>query len=291
MRRILTSAIAAFLLVVPMTLSAQRYENGLADKTIVLIGNEAIFLSQLEGEIQVMAAEGRGVDRNTRCQVLENMMVQKLFLNQAKLDSLVVSLDNVEMELQGRISNVLTGLGGEKAVEKQFGKPMYKLKEEWRTALREQSLMQQMQQKIMMGAGSSTPSEVEQFYKESDESDLPIISTQYKISQIVLYPDQEAAKVAIKEKLLELRERIIKGEKFTTLARLYSEDPGSAVRGGELGMASKNVFWPQFGDAAMALKPGQISQIVETPDGLHIIQMIEKSGEMFNARHILLKPK
>ena len=291
MRRILSSVVAVLLLIVPMTLSAQRYENGLADKTIVLIGNEAIFLSHLEGEIQVMAAEGRGVDRNSRCQMLENMMVHKLFLNQARMDSLVVSEDNVEMELNNRISNVLTGLGGEKAVEKQFGKPMYKLKEEWRTALREQSLMQQMQQRIMMGAGSSTPSEVEQFYKESDESDLPIISTQYKISQIVLYPDQEAAKMVIKEKLLALRERIIKGEKFSTLATLYSEDPGSAIRGGELGMASKNVFWPQFGDAAMALKPGQISQIVETPDGLHIIQMIEKSGEMFNARHILLKPK
>lgn len=291
MRRILSSVVAVLLLIVPMTLSAQRYENGLADKTIVLIGNEAIFLSHLESEIQVMAAEGRGVDRNSRCQMLENMMVHKLFLNQARMDSLVVSEDNVEMELNNRISNVLTGLGGEKAVEKQFGKPMYKLKEEWRTALREQSLMQQMQQRIMMGAGSSTPSEVEQFYKESDESDLPIISTQYKISQIVLYPDQEAAKMAIKEKLLALRERIIKGEKFSTLATLYSEDPGSAIRGGELGMASKNVFWPQFGDAAMALKPGQISQIVETPDGLHIIQMIEKSGEMFNARHILLKPK
>ena len=136
MRRILTSAVAAFLLAFPLALNAQRYENGLADKTIVLIGNEAIFLSQLEGEIQVMAAEGRGVDRNTRCQVLENMMVHKLFLNQAKLDSLVVSEDNVEMELQGRISNVLTGLGSEKAVEKRFGKPLYKLKEEWRSALR-----------------------------------------------------------------------------------------------------------------------------------------------------------
>ena len=291
MRRILTSAVAAFLLTVPLALNAQRYENGLADKTIVLIGNEAIFLSQLEGEIQVMAAEGRGVDRNTRCQVLENMMVHKLFLNQAKLDSLVVSEDNVEMELQGRISNVLTGLGGEKAVEKRFGKPLYKLKEEWRSALRDQSLMQQMQQKIMMGAGSSTPAEVEQFYKESDESDLPIISTQYKISQIALYPDQEAAKVATKERLLAFRDRIIKGEKFSTIATLYSEDPGSAFRGGELGMASKNLYWPQFGDAAVALKEGQISQIVETPDGFHIIQMIKKEGEMFNARHILLKPK
>lgn len=291
MRRILTSAVAAFLLAFPLALNAQRYENGLADKTIVLIGNEAIFLSQLEGEIQVMAAEGRGVDRNTRCQVLENMMVHKLFLNQAKLDSLVVSEDNVEMELQGRISNVLTGLGSEKAVEKRFGKPLYKLKEEWRSALRDQSLMQQMQQKIMMAAGSSTPAEVEQFYKEADESDLPIVSTQYKISQIALYPDQEAAKLAAKERLLAFRDRIIKGEKFSTIATLYSEDPGSAIRGGELGMASKNLFWPQFGDAAMALKEGQISQIVETPDGFHIIQMIKKEGEMFNARHILLKPK
>ena len=291
MRRSLTSAIAAFLLIVPMTLSAQRYENGLADKTIVLIGNEAIFLSHLEGKIQVMAAEGRGVDRNTRCQVLENMMVHKLFLNQARLDSLVVSEDNVEMELQSRVSSILTGLGSEKAVEKQFGKPLYKLKEEWRNALREQSLMHQMQQQIMLKAGSSTPAEVEQFYKESDESDLPIISTQYKISQIAIYPDQEAAKLAAKEKLLAFRDRIIKGEKFSTIATLYSEDPGSAIRGGELGMASKNLFWPQFGDAAMALKEGQISQIVETPDGFHIIQMIKKEGEMFNARHILLKPK
>ena len=291
MRRILTSAVAAFLLAFPLALNAQRYENGLADKTIVLIGNEAIFLSQLEGEIQVMAAEGRGVDRNTRCQVLENMMVHKLFLNQAKLDSLVVSEDNVEMELQGRISNVLTGLGSEKAVEKRFGKPLYKLKEEWRSALRDQSLMQQMQQKIMMAAGSSTPAEVEQFFKEADESDLPIVSTQYKISQIALYPDQEAAKLAAMERLLAFRDRIIKGEKFSTIATLYSEDPGSAIRGGELGMASKNLFWPQFGDAAMALKEGQISQIVETPDGFHIIQMIKKEGEMFNARHILLKPK
>ena len=291
MRRILTSAVAVFLLTVPLALNAQRYENGLADKTIVLIGNEAIFLSQLESEIQVMAAEGRGVDRNTRCQVLENMMVHKLFLNQAKLDSLVVSEDNVEMELQNRVSNVLTGLGGEKAVEKRFGKPLYRLKEEWRSALRDQSLMQQMQQKIMMEAGSSTPAEVEQFYKEADESDMPIISTQYKISQIALYPDREAAKVATKERLLAFRDRIIKGEKFSTIATLYSEDPGSAIRGGELGMASKNLFWPQFGDAAMALKEGQISQIVETPDGFHIIQMIKKDGEMFNARHILLKPK
>lgn len=291
MRRILSGVIVAVLMVMPVTLSAQRYENGLADKTIALIGNEAIFLSQLEAEIQVMAAQGQGTDRNTRCQMLENIMEHKLFLNQARLDSLEVGEDNVEMDLQQRLSTVLTQLGGEKEVEEYFKKPIHKLKEEWRDMLREQSLIQQMQQEVMRGAGQATPSEVEKFYKQADESDLPIISTQYRISQIVLYPDQNSAKLAAKERLLSFRERILKGEKFSTLATLYSEDPGSAIKGGELGMASKNIFWPQFSDAAMSLKNGQISQIVETPDGLHLIQMIEKDGEMFNARHILLKPK
>ena len=291
MTKVLSKVIVAFLLIVPVSLSAQRYENGLADKTIALIGNEAIFLSQLEAEIQMMAAQGIGTDRNSRCTMLENMMVNKLFLNQAKLDSLTVGEDNVEMDLQQRISTVLTQLGGEQAVEDYFKKPIHKLRDEWRDMIREQGLIQQMQRTVMEGAGSATPAEVEMYYEKADESDLPVVSTQYKISQIVLYPDQNAAKLAAKERLLDFRERIIKGEKFSTLATLYSEDPGSAIKGGELGMASKNIFWPQFSDAAMALKNGQISQIVETPDGLHIIQMIEKDGEMFNARHILLKPK
>lgn len=291
MRRFLSKVLVAVLLILPVSLAAQKYENGLADKTIVLIGNEAIFLSQLEAEIQMMSAQGMGVDRNSRCQTLENMMVHKLFLNQAKLDSLSASEDNVEMDLQQRISSIMTQLGGEKQVEEYFKKPMHKLREEWRSMLREQSLIQKMQQNVMVDAGTATPAEVEAYYKKADESDLPIISTQYRISQIVLYPDQDAAKMAVKERLLGFRERIIKGEKFSTLATLYSEDPGSAIKGGELGMASKNIFWPQFSDAAMALKEGQISQIVETPDGFHLIQMIEKNGEMFNARHILLKPK
>ena len=100
----------------------------------------------------------------------------------------------------------------------------------------------------------------------------------------------ENANLAVKEKLLSIRERIINGEKFSTLARIYSEDPGSARKGGELGMASKSIFWPAFSDAAMSLKPGVISQIVETPDGFHIIEVLEKKGDMFNARHILIKP-
>ncbi len=117
-----------------------------------------------------------------------------------------------------------------------------------------------------------------------------MVPVKYQLSQISIYPDRENANLAVKEKLLSIRERIINGEKFSTLARIYSEDPGSARKGGELGMASKSIFWPAFSDAAMALKPGVISQIVETPDGFHIIEVLEKKGDMFNARHILIKP-
>ena len=270
----------------------QTYQGGLIDKTIALVGNEIITISQLEAEVQMMMAQGMYSDRsNIRCELLENMLVQKLFLVQARLDSLNVNLDQVESELSSRIDNAIASLGGEKAAEDYFKKPMHKLRADWREVLSDQSLTQQMQQKVMSSAGSMTPSDVEKFFKKIDRDSLPEISTQYKLSQIVRYPVKEKAAMAAKERLLEFRNRILKGEKFSTLATIYSQDPGSAVRGGELRMAPKSMYWPAFSDAAVALKPGQISQIVETPDGFHIIQMIEKDGDMFNARHILLKPE
>lgn len=277
------------LLFISHALSAQTYKNGVIDKTVALVGNDIITISQLESEVQMMMAQGIVSDGNLRCEILENLLVQKLFLTQARLDSLVVNIDQVEMSLNDRINEMLMTMGGEAEVEKYFKKPLHKLKNELRDIFHEQSLTQQMQQKVMSSAPEMTPSEIEKFYKKTDKDSLPIISTQYKLSQIVLYPSKEAANLAVKEKLLELRNRIINGEKFSTLATIYSQD-GSSLRGGELGMAPKNIYWPAFTDAAMALKPGQISQIVETPDGFHIIQMIEKSGDMFNARHILIKP-
>ncbi|MBQ3175688.1 MAG: peptidylprolyl isomerase [Bacteroidales bacterium] len=279
----------AIMLFFSCALSAQTYKGGLIDKTVALVGNDIITISQLENEVQLMMAQGIVSDGNIRCEILENLLIQKLFLTQARLDSLVVNMDQVEADLSNRINEMMMSIGGEAEIEKYFKKPLHKLKNDWRNVLMEQSLTQQMQQKVMSDAPQMTPSEVEKFYKKTDKDSLPIISTQYKISQIVLYPSKEAAALAVKEKLLELRNRIIKGEKFSTLASLYSQD-GTAVRGGELGMAPKNLYWPAFTDAAMALKPGQISQIVETPDGFHIIQMIEKDGDMFNARHILIRP-
>ena len=271
--------------------SAQRYKDGVVDKTIAVVGNEVIMISDLEEEVKIQSYGAYMSDMSGRCDMLEQMMEAKLFLMQARLDSLAVNNDMVESSLNDRVNNIRTYYGGDAGVEKEFGKPMYKLRQEWRKSLEEMSLTQQMQSEIAKKAPQLTPYDVQKYLEETDKADLPMVPTKYQLSQICIYPDREAANLAVKERLLAIRERIINGEKFTTLARLSSQDPGSARKGGELGMASKAIFWPAFSDAAMSLKPGVVSQIVETPDGFHIIEVLEKDGDMFNARHILLKPE
>ena len=275
--------------VMSLPLSAQRYR-GVVDKSIAVVGNEMIRLSDLESEVQMLNAQGYSSDKNIRCELLERMMESKLFLMQARVDSLTVDSDMVAASLTQRLDQVRTALGGDAHVEEYFGMPLYKLRQEWQSQLEEQSLTQKEQQTIASKIPEITPYDVKQYLDTADVSSLPVIPMKYQMSQICIYPDREAAALAVKERLLSLRERIINGEKFATLARLYSEDPGSAMKGGELGMASKSIFWPAFSDAAMSLKPGTISQIVETPDGFHIIEVLEKNGDMFNARHILIKP-
>lgn len=276
---------------ISMAASAQKYQNGIIDKTIAVVGNEVIMLSQLEEEVQMMTAYGMMSDRNGRCELLETMMASKLFLMQARLDSIEVNNDMVESQLSQRLDQIRQQLGGDKQVEEYFGKPLYKLRQEWRESFKDQTLTQQMQQEIAGKVPSLTPYDVQKYVEKTDSEDLPVVPVKYQLSQICVYPDREAAAIAVKERLLTLRERIINGEKFSTLARIYSQDPGSALKGGELGMAPKSIFWPVFSDAAMALKPGVVSQIVETPDGFHLIEVLDKEGDMFNARHILLKPE
>ena len=279
--------LAASLAIIPA--GAQKYKT--IDKSIAVVGNELITVSDLENEIRMMHAQGQSSDRLTRCTVLENMMQSKLFLMQARLDSLTVNADMVEANLNDQMARVRTALGGDEQAEAYFGKSLYQMRKEWKQQLQDNSLIQQEQMQIAKGIPELTPYDVKQYLDTVDVDNLPIIPIKYKMSQICIYPDREKAKMECKQRLLALRERIMNGEKFTTLARLYSEDPGSSRKGGELGMASKDIFWPAFSDAAMSLKPGVISQIVETPDGFHIIQIVEKKGDMFNARHILLKPK
>ena len=270
--------------------SAQKYK-GVVDKSVAVVGGELITLSEVEQEVQMMSARGFASDRNIRCEILESMMRAKLFLMQSRLDSLTVDQEMVEAQLAQQMDQVRTALGGDEGVAEYFGKPVYKLRQEWRKQIEESTLTQKEQQEIAKNIPEVTPYDVKMYIDTSAVDKLPVVPIKYKMSQICIYPDREAAALAVKERLLSIRERIINGEKFSTLARLYSEDPGSARKGGELGMASKSIFWPAFSDAAMALKPGAISQIVETPDGFHIIEVLEKKGDMFNARHILLKPR
>ncbi len=270
-------------------LFAQKYN--VIDKSVAVVGNEVILISDIEASVKERGAQGLSSDKNVRCELLESMLESKLLLMQARIDSLTVKQDNVEAMLSQRIDQTMTILGGQEQLEQYFGKPLYRLREDWRKQYEDMSLTQQEQQEIIKKVPDMTPYDVKEYMDTVDTKNLPIIPIKYQLSQICLYPDREAANLAVREKLLELRERIINGEKFATLARMYSEDPGSARRGGELGMASKSIYWPAFSDAAMALKPGVISQIVETPDGFHIIEVIEKKGDMFNARHILMKPQ
>ena len=290
MKNIFKLAAVAATLMLPISGFAQKYGNGLIDKTIAVVGNEMISLSELEQEILYMRMQGMYSDKNMRCEQLEKMLENKLFLMQARVDSLSVNQEMVASTLSQRIDAMRTQLGGDDNVEKTYGKPLYKLRQEWKQQMEDMSLTQQMQQQISSQVPELTPHDVKEYLAETDPADLPMVPIKYQLSQICIYPDREAANLAVKEKLLSIRERIMNGEKFSTLARIYSEDPGSARKGGELGLASKSIFWPAFSDAAMSLKPGVISQIVETPDGFHIIEVLEKKGDMFNARHILIKP-
>ena len=287
MKRILT----VLALAASLPLAAQKYSGGLIDKTVATVGGETILLSDIEEEVKQRRAGGLTSDRDARCEILEAMMESKIFLMQARLDSLTVNNDMVDANLTQRIDWFRTQLGGDEELEKYFGKPLYKLRQEWKKMLDEQSLTEQERYQVAGKIPDVTPYDVKQYMDTTAKEDLPVVPQKYQLSQVCIYPDREAAAVAVKDKLLSLRERIMNGEKFSTLARIYSEDPGSARRGGELGIASKSIFWPAFSDAAMALRPGSISQIVETPDGFHIIEVLEKKGDMFNARHILLKPQ
>lgn len=288
-KNIFKLAFAAALMSVCTLASAQRYN--VIDKTVAVIGGEVITISSIEDEVKNMQIQGRSSDKNLRCDLLEQMMQSKLFLMQARIDSLTFNADNVEGQLSQQIDRARTILGGDDAIQEYFGKPLYKLRQEWRQQYQDMSLTQQAQSNIASNIEAVTPFDVQNYVDTASRALLPIVPIKYKLSQVAIYPDREAAKTAVKEKLLDLRERILNGEKFSTLARIYSEDPGSARKGGELGNATRSTYWPSFSDAAMALKPGVISQVVETPDGYHLIEVLTKQGDMFNARHILMKPE
>jgi peptidyl-prolyl cis-trans isomerase SurA len=261
------------------------------DQVIAVVGGDMIMQSDIEQELMRMKMQGYISEGDEKCELFEQMLIQKLLLNQAKIDSLSPNTMSIEGEIDRRLKYFISQIGSEKALENYFNKSIYEIKDDLREMIEEQQLTQQMRQKIIDKV-AITPSEVKSFYRKIPTDSLPMIPDQYQLRQIVIYPPASAeAKFQVKEKLLELRNRILQGDRFATLAIAYSEDRGSAVKGGELGFRSRDELVKAFADAAFNLKEGQVSQIVETEYGFHIIQLIQKKDDQVNVRHILMKPQ
>ncbi len=263
------------------------------DQVVAIVGGNIIKVSDIEQQYNQMQIQGnlKGGD-NVKCSILENILVSKLMLNQAKVDSVVVGDEQVESELERRLRYYISQVGSKEKFEEYYKKSVNEFKDEFRDNIRNQMVVQMMEGNITESK-KVTPSEVKKFYDEIPSDSIPLINAEYEIGQIIRQPViSKAEKEVVKQRLNELRDRILKGEKFASLAALYSEDPGSAKKSGELGLFGRGEMFPEFEAAAFNLKtPDQVSNVIETKAGYHILQLIERRGDFVNVRHILLMPK
>lgn len=277
-----------FLLLHNLVSSQEKIE---LDKIVSIIGSHIIKSSDIQNEYIQMKMESSPVDDNTKCKIFEQMIMQKLLLDQADLDSMQVQESQINSELDHRIKILSEQIGSEQKLENFYGKTINDIKTEWRSLVQDQILANQMQGKIVNDIQVS-PNDVRHFFNTIPPDSIPEINPEYEIAQIVIKPPiQNKQKQEIKQKLEEFRQRIIAGENFSKLAILYSEDMASSKKGGELGFVSRGDLVPEFASVAFKLKEGEVSRIVETEYGYHIIQLIEKKGEKVNVRHILMSPK
>ena len=264
------------------------------DGIVAVIGKSVILRSDLEKHFKDYTAQYRTVEDpdDIYCTILENLVYNKLMVNQAEIDSIEVSDEEVDYMVNSRLSYFLQQTGGDtKYIENYFNKPMTEIKKDLREMMYDQALIDQVQSSITSSI-TVTPSEVSQFASKISPDSMPLVSTTYQFGEIVKIPpvsDEEIA--SVKERLTSYRERVLRGEKFGALARLYSDDPGSASKGGDLGFVERGTLYPEFEAAAFNLKTGEISQVVKTQAGYHIIQMIERRGESIRVAHILIQPK
>ncbi|CAI8228757.1 MAG: Foldase protein PrsA 1 [Cryomorphaceae bacterium] len=261
------------------------------DKIEAVLGDEIILTSEIESQYLQYLSQGNIKSIKIRCQIVEDLLFQKLLVNQAKLDSLVVSNDEVEDEVSKRLSYFESQLGSVQKVEDYFGKSKANIKLELGKVIKDQFMAQKMQTKLTSSL-KVTPAEVKESYALLSDAEIPTMPTQVEVAQIVIKPEiTDKQKDKIREKLNNFRDRVYKGEDFKMLAALYSDDPGSAIKGGELGFVNRGDLVPEFERAAFRLKEGEISKVVESQFGYHIVQLIERRGEQINVRHILIKNK
>ncbi|MBR3709376.1 MAG: peptidylprolyl isomerase [Bacteroidales bacterium] len=293
---IMKNRVLPFFVAVFTTISvfAQEPKMQVVDKVVAVVGKNIILQSDVENQYMQYRMQGdiEGSGTAMRCAILEELLFQKLMLNQAEMDSVTITDNEVETELSRRISELIGRAGSQEKLESIFNKTMSEIKDELRRLVKEKSLQDKVRAGILEGV-VVTPAEVKAFYRGLPSDSLPMVGTEYEIMQIVKRPPISIdEKLAVKNQLYEIRKRILEGESsFSTMAILYSEDPGSAKKGGELGFTGRGEFAPEFEATAFNLRDGEISEVIETQFGYHIVQLIERRGEYVNCRHILMKAK
>ena len=260
------------------------------DRVIGVVGDFNILQSDIEQDYLQLKMSGRYVGPDARCDIYNSFIERKLLMTQAKIDSVEVGPDMVEMQMESRLNYFIGQFGSEEEMEAYFNKSIFDIKDDLREAIEEQMITDQVRNTIIEDV-STTPSDVKSFYRSMETDSIPYINTEVELAQIVAYPKySDEAVFLIKERLLELRKRVQDGEDFGTLAILYSEAP-EAARRGEIGFMMRSQLDKAYADAAWSLKAGQVSKIIESSFGYHIIQLVERRGDMANTRHILMNPK
>ena len=264
----------------------------LVESVAAIAGNEVIYLSDIENMVLDLRSGGNKTPLDElRCNVLRELLVSKLFLDQARIDSIQVTDDMVENELNARINDAIRRSGSEQALEAYFKKNMIEIRRDIRKALVDQEIVNQVQASIAENI-KITPNELKKFYSSIPKDSLPVIPTKVQISIIQFDPpENEENKAEARQKLLDLRGQILAGKSFSALAVLYSEDPGTAKKGGERGYMLRGELEKPYAEEAFSLTKNTVSKIIETQYGFHIIQMIDRNGDLVNTRHILIRPK
>ena len=276
-----------------MTVLAMMAQNNVAEEVAWVIGDEPIFKSDIEEQYQQALMERIPIDGNPYCVIPEKMAIDKLFLDQARIDTVEVQQSAISAEVENRINFFIANLGSKEKVEEYFRMPLPRLREKLSEVYSDQYCIQQVQSDLTKNV-KATPAEVQRFYNSLSKDSLPYIPMQVEVQIITInpvIPQQEIDEV--KARLRDYAQQVNSGEReFSTLAILYSQDQSTAVYGGETGFQSRSVLLPEYATAAFNLNDNKrVSNIVETDDGYHIIQLIEKRGDRINTRHILLRPK
>ena len=275
-----------------LTLTSSIAQNNTVDNIIAVIGNQIVLKSDVENRFLSLKAQGyTSGSVDLKVEIFEDLLIQKLMIAQAQVDSIEVTDKEVENDLERKMDMYIQRIGSKEKLEKYFNKSIIDMKNELREDTRDEKIKDKMQAHITKDI-FVTPAEVREMYRTMSKDSLPTVPGELQVQQIVKNPKiAEAEKDRIREKLRAFRKRITEGQSFATLAVLYSEDPGSAQRGGELGYTAKSNLVPAFANEAFNLKPGKVSKIIETEYGFHIIKLIDRKGDRINVRHILLKPK